>query len=57
MYEGYPGGTLTSKCLIGMFGILSISGQNRPEKIIIHVIIIIIVIIFITEKRYTPEGY
>ena len=45
MYEGYPGGrvelvmgwgigiqlylTLTSKCVIGMFGILLISGQNR----------------------------
>ena len=29
MYEGYPGGTLTSKCLFGIFGILFISGQNR----------------------------
>ena len=45
MYEGYPGGrfelvmgqgigiqlylTLTPKCLIGMFGILLISGQKR----------------------------
>ena len=45
MYEGYPGGrvelmmgwgigiqlylTSTSKCLIGTFGILLISGQNR----------------------------